>query len=214
MSHVAITLDNIHWENTYFGTLLPTLAITLMKLRNMRNSLAICKLLVNLLSAAIITQFNHYQNNRDCQLAAAFHPKFWLQWLHKFNSNLMIFVKAAVEDEVERALRNRNSDSTTHSSNSSLLSLLCIPDDLFAGWTATGSSSNIKKAKKLVNTWQDTDGKESMTSSDFMGEIITNLFLKCNMPIPSSAAVEWLFSLDKDILRPKRSSLSLRTWST
>jgi len=83
-------------------------------------------------------------------------------------------------------------------------------DDLFAGWTAAGSRTSVKqKAKKLVDTWLDIDGKEGMVDSDFMGEeILTNLFLKYNTPIPSSAAVERLFSLGKDILRPKRSRLS------
>ncbi|XP_071519693.1 uncharacterized protein [Panulirus ornatus] len=55
MSHVAIALDTIHVENTYLGTLLPTVAITIMKLRNMRKSLAIHKPLVDALVAAINT---------------------------------------------------------------------------------------------------------------------------------------------------------------
>jgi len=208
MSHVAIALDTIQGEkNAYLGTLLPTVAITLTKLRNMRNSFAVCKPLVDVLVAAIATRFNHYLNDRDCQLAAAFHPKFRLHWLHRFDRNLTVSVKAAMEDEVERALRvvrDRNGDNTTSSDDSSM------HDDLFAGWTAAGSRTSVKqKAKKLVDTWLDIDGKEGMVDSDFMGEeILTNLFLKYNTPIPSSAAVERLFSLGKDILRPKRSRLS------
>ena len=37
---------------------------------------------------------------------------------------------------------------------------------------------------------------------------LRKMFIKLNTPIPSSAAVERLFSLGKDVLRPKRSDMS------
>lgn len=134
-----------------------------MKLSNMKNSLAICKPLVDFLVAAITTRFYHYLNDWDCQLAAAFYPKF----LHRFYSNLTISVKGTMDEKVKRAVRDQNGDSTTCSSGSSMQSLPHMPEDLFDRWMAAGSNTSVKqKAKKLVDTWLDADGKESMANSD------------------------------------------------
>ena len=44
--------------------------------------------------------------------------------------------------------------------------------------------------------------------SVFSKDTIKDLFIKFNIPIPSSAAAERLFSTGKDVLRPKRSRLT------
>ena len=44
--------------------------------------------------------------------------------------------------------------------------------------------------------------------SVFSNNTIKDLFIKFNTPIPSSAAVERLFSTGKDVLRPKKSRLT------
>ena len=60
-----------------------------------------------------------------------------------------------------------------------------------------------------MKTWLESASKDNLTDVAFMGEpVLMDLFVRFNTPIPSSAAVERLFSIAKDILRDKRSSLS------
>ena len=72
----------------------------------------------------------------------------------------------------------------------------------------TGRSLRSKD-ESLVATWLDQDSKQDYTDMTFLGErVLVKLFVQYNTTIPSSAAVERNFSTGKDILNPKRTSLS------
>ena len=72
------------------------------------------------------------------------------------------------------------------------------------------SSKRIKKSGPQASDVLG-DYFDAQTSGSFDGTIpsaLKPLFIKLNTPIPSSAAVERLFSKGKDVLRPKRSDLT------
>ncbi|KAG7165629.1 hypothetical protein Hamer_G013133 [Homarus americanus] len=50
--------------------------------------------------------------------------------------------------------------------------------------------------------------KKTFDKDTFPNKAMRELFIKYNTPIPSSAAVECMFSMGKDVLRPKCSRMS------
>ena len=61
----------------------------------------------------------------------------------------------------------------------------------------------------MLVSWLDADSKNDLSDATFLGEpALMKLFTKYNTPIPSSAAVERLFSIGKEILRERRCQLS------
>ena len=71
------------------------------------------------------------------------------------------------------------------------------------------TSSKTNEGAQLICNY--LDGPLSTTLSRpsvFACKPLVELIIRCNTPIPSSAAVERMFSLGKDMLKPNRSSLS------
>lgn len=219
MSHVAQALDKLQGEHqAYLGCLLPILAVTKMNLTLLKDEkfFTYCKPLVTVLIEAIEKRFGHLLEDQDCQLAAAFHPRFRLLWLDKCSPALVERVRQLMESVLEQALKE---ESTAPSSDTSGEEL--DEDDFFASITKQssvsggGSSSRSlkNKAQSLLITWLDGSSKNDLSDATFLGEpALVKLFVKYNTPIPSSAAVERMFSIGKEILRAKRCLLADSTF--
>ncbi|KAG5860634.1 hypothetical protein JTB14_023063 [Gonioctena quinquepunctata] len=219
MAPVANAVDRIQGEaQAYLGSLLPTIAATVYKLKNIKSKgLVNCTASANALSNGIEKWFGPLLNDEQCQLAAAFHPK--LIWLETHDSSRVDTVKKCMEKKVEDALRqeaaeNSKDRDSLSGGGSNASNNDDDEEDFFNSVTQSiekpkSSNSSKSKAQILVKMWLDMKSKDSFNDAAFLEEqIFINLFIKYNTAIPSSAAVERLFSTGKDILTPKRASLS------
>jgi hypothetical protein len=145
------------------------------------------------------------------------HPRFRLLWLTNHDPSQVSAVKEAMESQVEACLQEESVlAAAASSSDSNTEEVEC--HDWFDNFTlpTTASSRNILKTKatKLVSDWLESPPKKKdLSDSAFMGEkILAKLFIKYNKAVPSSSAVERLFSQGNDILKAKRASLSDETF--
>jgi len=146
MSIAAKALDKMRGEDqAYLGCLLPTVAATIMKLHDAKSQrLTFCMPLVDAVLSGTTNRFGALLNDLDCQLAAAFHPKFRLIWLNKYNQSLVPTVKKAMENAVEAGLQVHDTAQqmeATASSNDD------DEDDFFSGITR---SENTRRSQRYV----------------------------------------------------------------
>ncbi|XP_007566495.1 uncharacterized protein LOC103147880 isoform X1 [Poecilia formosa] len=206
MCNVAKALDKIQGEDqAYLGSLLPTVAATVMRLKEVKlKRLLHCGPLVDAILAGISKRFGPLLEDLECQLAAAFHPKFRLFWLEQFNNSQVGRVTKAMEAVVQTALSALSEEGSNTSSNEEEEGE--EEDDFFSNITRScddRSHRSLKwKAQNLVKTWLEAGSKDAMTDRAFLGEqVLIDLFTKYNTPVPSSAAVWHLFCQSHDILR-------------
>ena len=79
MAAICCALDVIQGEEkAYMGLLLPTLAVTLKRLKVLKSdgSLMICSSLIEVLQKSLNQRFSIYFEDMDCIIAAAIHPHF------------------------------------------------------------------------------------------------------------------------------------------
>uniref|UniRef100_UPI00358FB577 uncharacterized protein n=1 Tax=Myxine glutinosa TaxID=7769 RepID=UPI00358FB577 len=212
MVYVAKTMDVVRGEShAYLMCLLPTLAITLKKLRETKNrGLQYCEPLVDAMLEGIERRFGPLFKDLDCQLAAAFHPMFHLTWLEQHDASQVSNVKKAMGSTVETAMREMSDDASSTGE---------VEDDeadFFEGMThsqkhANSHKSTTSKVQALVMAWLEDIWKKDDKLMDmaFRKEpVLMCVFAKYNTAVPSSASVERLLSMGKDVIRSKRATLS------
>jgi hypothetical protein len=221
MSSVAVALDRIQGEKlAYLGCLLPIVSHTYKKLVELKSGeLCYCRPLIEALISGFDKRLMTLSDNLEYQLAAAFHPRFRLFWLNPCDpesAQTMQRVRTHMETVLVEAL---NESDTKFSGGPRIEE---EDDDPFMAEMFRQSERSMNsersarnKAQELLAAWLGGVTKVDYSNETFLNEpALVSLFIKYNTAIPSSAAVERLFSVGKDILRAKRSSLSDANFNT
>jgi hypothetical protein len=132
-------------------------------------------------------RFDPLPNGLECQLTAAFHPRFRLMWLQKQDPDRVSVVKEAMELQVEACMKEEDEVAAASSSDSSVEEN--PEDDWFSTFTQAPverGSRNIHKTNvvKLVGTWITGPFKVDLGDGAFMGEkVLSKLFVKLTVVI-------------------------------
>lgn len=153
---------------------------------------------LNHIFQAIQTAFADVLDNKDAHLAAVSSPKFKLRWLRDDRRRQQ--VKELLTAECRRAAWAIEGPAPVPTAST-------IPVDAemdFFGFETEPEESY--SAEKEVMDYLRSGGYGLETLNQFSN--IKNIFLKYNTPTPSSAPVQWLFSLGGLALTPTRNRLS------
>ena len=157
-----------------------------------------CAPLADALISGLNRRFSSQLEHQNFILASAFNPQFKLTWVQESGKKEAISKKmvaildsAAAADKSQEQLNRSGDDDNDF-------------DNFFKELSQTGTTQANQNERIIFNFLQC---KVCPISKNMPSELVPH-FISYNTPIPSSAAVERLFSLGKDILKPKRAGLS------
>lgn len=225
MKPVALCLDTLQSEeNAYMGILLPNLKLMKDQVASLRNDTSIVEgqNLINFLlenndnpRVAFKGRFQHLFQDMELLMATALHPHFKLGVVgYLCGASLKERIKRRVIQEVANIVGNEEDSHHLPQSQQEAAEddpfMYMRGDDKKSVATPSRLQEDVEKA---FDEWNKVRVRSTTPiSSDHLPVLHRsawlNLFLKYNSSLPSSAAVERLFSLGSDILRPKRSSLT------
>jgi hypothetical protein len=227
---VAVCLDTLQSEDkAYMGILLPYLRLLKDQLESLKTDDTIIhgKNLVEYLldnpnnraagSRNLIAfngRFGHLFEDEDLLMAVALHPHYKLGVVEYLNPDLEDTIKRRIVQEMKAKVDdhngNGNNDAPVQDRSSTF--------QYMKGARRPLSQRNVdEELEKNFYSWTQLDVHDDVPLSPDMfpmehREIWVDLFIRYNTPVPSSAAVERLFSMGSDILRPKRSSLTAKNF--
>lgn len=222
MKPVATCLDTLQSEvNAYMGILLPTIKLMKDQVADLRrdNSIVEGQALITYLlenpqnpRVALKGRFEKMFEDKDLLVATALHPHFKLSVVGYLNPAL----KGDIKRQIVRQMVIRASPGETGGETGQMqkedeedpFKYMRDDDDLLA--TKGVLEEDIEKAYDEWNRIRvNSKLRVSYDQFPLLHRVAwLDMFLKYNTPLPSSAAVERLFSSGSDILRPKRSNLT------
>ncbi|XP_042229003.1 zinc finger BED domain-containing protein 4-like [Homarus americanus] len=211
MGPIAVGLNVLQGEEkAYMGRLLPMLASALNSLaaKGMDNYLEYCKPLVHSPIQGLKKRFGHLFHDMDCILASATDPNyklsFWLDWFPDINAE---GVRKKATNQLSRLVEKSVHEAESSSSSEGDNKDHDMEYELFQALYET-PRRNENDSDLFKCFLGEKPSKKTFDKDTFPNKAMRELFIKYNTPIPSSAAVERMFSMGKDVLRPKRCRMS------
>ncbi|KAK0155357.1 hypothetical protein N1851_002314 [Merluccius polli] len=193
MKPLTAALDILQGDCPY-GTLLPTLEVLMQKTLAVKDDLS--RMTAGLPDAIVQTCFASVLDDKDALLAAVSCPKFKLRWLRDAGRRERVkeLLTAECRRTIAPAAQSPASVPTTSASQGEMdfFTFEAEPEDTYSAENEV--MDYLRSAYDLQILHQFSN--------------IKNIFLKYNTPTPSSAPVEWLFSLGGLVLTPRRNRLS------
>ena len=198
MQPLAEAIDVLQGEKyCYYGYLLPTLVCLRKKIETLavKDTINVCKPLLNAIKNSLQSRFKNFFEiegaGKLAAMAAVTHPKFKVRWLTCLDDETQEKVRTLFLQVASEELgSNRNSESEAgHTSEDDFFdfgeTLLTAPAQLDRGL-------HRGDAEIEVSRYISRPDRSLEMLKDF--PLIRKLFLHFNTPLPSSAAVERLFS--------------------
>ena len=216
MKPVAECLDSVQSEVTaYMGNFMPTLHMMRLHLENLKTQrLQYAQPLVAALLGiegsrkGFYGRFAARLKEKDILMATALHPHYTMSLVRHFSPDEAVNIKQCIVEEVAELVDTEERQPEERQEEADQFHLLL----------STATVPEVRQQEEVKETVTKTldQWKRAMVSVPLSHDLFPtkyrdawlDLFKKYNTPLPSSAAVERLFSSAGDILRAKRSSLS------
>lgn len=225
MQPLADTLDVLQGEaNTYYGLLIPCLAALKNKLEklsktNLKFALPLVRASLQGLESRFQLFFTLDPKINDAMIASVVHPQFKLRWFSIISktceqniANLSSIEKIVI-NEANKLIDVEEMDSFPNEKSAEF-------SNTFFDFDESESLPGRSSKSSLTQTANLIKNKAELEYLRYMSDIRTNInmlndyptikkiFIKYNTPLPSSAAVERLFSFATIINSPRRHALS------
>ena len=221
MQPIAIALDVLQGETgnqVTAGHLIPAIVVIKRKIQELRNSkkLKVCEPLADALLKGIENRFNNYFFSDELRLASVIHPKFKFNWLsdgysseEEIDASKTGFI-AELKRKIEIMIQADSKAISGAANNITGLDVSPIdPKDFFSPLKPISSQQQIfSPADDEISRFFQSKTTNDLRCLDSFFPYIRKLFIQLNTGLPSSAAVERLFSLGGRVLTPMRTQLS------
>ena len=223
MSPVAVALDILQGEeHAYTGVLLPTIFGLMEQLSQLRDRvdrpLKYMKAVVSklLISLQIGRRFGKLLSDDELLLGTAFHPLFKVphikhmqpERVDEIKQKMVNILKGFVDIDADSSI-NRTA-AVDHPAKKPRFWRIVEP-------SSSGTHERVEMSLRMeVESWIDPLDKLVYPNIQMFPKLNQNAWVKAfvqyNTAIPSSAAVERLFSMGSDIMGPKRTRLTSKNF--